>query len=494
MASPASTPESLLAAEGQLVAGVPVAAGDLIAEKYLIERVIGAGGVGVVMAARHQGLGERVAIKFLQKRAAESDENLTRFKREVRALAKIKSENVARVMDSGSLPSGEPFMVMELCEGQDMAAVLKARGRLPLVEAVDYIVQACEALVVAHGLSIVHRDIKPANLFLSRASDGTPIVKVLDFGISKLLGDVRDQAVTQTLSVIGSPLYMSPEQMERPRDADARSDIWSLGVILYELCTGKPPFEAATMPMLCARICTAPPTPLSVHEIELPPALEAAIARCLEKAPQRRFPSVASLARAIAPFGHASTRSKAEHVARIAEAEGLPDDSDDTVVMSAPPSGVAASQDADPLPESMPPRRLAWDSSPPPAPATPLEVAAKPRRARFISASIAALGVLLLAVLWMRGRAPQSVAQPAARALVEAAVPEAVEAEVATAEAAPAAAQAAPAPIETVADRSTSEPVPAAQPQRPHSTGPRKPVAPRSPKPTGRHDDVLSER
>ena len=473
MASPASTSGPLPDVAGPLTAGVPVAAGDLIAEKYLIERVIGAGGVGVVMAATHQGLGERVAIKFLQKRAAESDENLTRFRREVRALAKIKSENVARVMDSGSLPSGEPFMVMELLEGQDLAAVVKARGRLPLVEAVDFVVQACEALAVAHGLSIVHRDIKPANLFLSRAADGTPIVKVLDFGISKLLGDVRDQAVTQTLSVIGSPLYMSPEQMERPRDADARSDIWSLGVILYELVTGKPPFEAATMPMLCARICTAPPTPLGVHEIEVPAALEAAIARCLEKSPERRFPSVASLARAIAPFGYAGTRSKAEHVARIAEAEGLPDDSEDTQVMSAPPLCTAENgasplgSDADPQPESLPPRRLAWDSSPPPPPTAALASVTKPRRARFVSASIAALCVLFAIAVWMRGREPQSVARPAARVLAQTTPPELVE--MPTTATTPVMQEPVPTPAATVAERATSEPAPDVTPGRPRT-------------------------
>jgi len=331
----------------------------VIADKYVIERVIGSGGVGVVVAARHQGLGERVAIKFLQRSAA-SSENLARFAREARALARIKSENVARVMDTGSLPSGEPFMVMELIEGQDLAAVIKARSRVPLVEAVDYVVQACEALAVAHGLDIIHRDIKPANLFLSRAADGTPIVKVLDFGISKLAGgDGRDQAVTQTLSVIGSPLYMSPEQMERPRDADARSDIWSLGVILYELIAGKPPFEAATMPMLCARICTSPPTPLADHDVEVPADLGAAIARCLEKSPDRRFASVASFARAIAPFGFDSTLQKAEHVARIARAEGLPTEpetlSDEP---SSPPAVLArdATGDADRQPESLSPR------------------------------------------------------------------------------------------------------------------------------------------
>jgi eukaryotic-like serine/threonine-protein kinase len=490
-----------VAAPVPLAAGVPVAAGDLVAGKYLIERVIGAGGVGVVMEAMHQGLGERVAIKFLQKRAAESDENLTRFRREVRALAKIKSENVARVMDSGSLPSGEPFMVMELLEGQDLAAVLKARGRVSLAEAVDFIVQACEALAVAHGLSIVHRDIKPANLFLSRAADGTPIVKVLDFGISKLLGDVRDQAVTQTLSVIGSPLYMSPEQMERPRDADARSDIWSLGVILYELVTGKPPFEAATMPMLCARICTAPPTPLHVHQVSVPAALETAIARCLEKAPERRFPSVASLARAIAPFGSDSTRSKAEHVARIAEAEGLPDDSEDTQVMSGPPVGAATdgvaafpASDADGQPESLPPRRLAWDSSPPPPPTASLEPVTRPRRARLVSASIAALCVLLAIAVWMRGREPQSVARPAARMLADAPARELVELPTA----APATADAqtlVPAAAATVAERATSEPAPDATPLRPKAGVPRKPALPKAPvKPSGRHDDVLSER
>jgi eukaryotic-like serine/threonine-protein kinase len=503
MASPARTAASPPSREARGGTGVPVAAGDVIEEKYLIERVIGAGGVGVVMAATHMGLGERVAIKFLQKRAAESQENLTRFSREVRALAKIKSENVARVMDSGTLPSGEPFMVMELCEGQDLAGVLKSRKRLPLAEAVDYIVQACEALAVAHGLSIIHRDIKPANLFLSRAPDGTPIVKVLDFGISKLLGDARDQAVTQTLSVIGSPLYMSPEQMERPREADARSDIWSLGVILYELVTGKPPFEAASMPMLCARICTAPPTPLAAHDIEVPAALEAALARCLEKSPERRFPSVASLARAIAPLGHPSTRIRCERVVRIAEAEGLPDDSEDTQVMSAPafdppsPAETAAPLDSDAQPESLPARRLAWDSSPPPPPAE-LFATPKPRRVRLVSASIAALFVLLAIAFWMRGREPQAARSP--RTLTETAAPELAGSSAAPAslETEPARVEPraiAPTPVETVAERVANEPAPLSPLSPSRATVPRKPAPPKAPlKQAGSHDDVLSER
>jgi eukaryotic-like serine/threonine-protein kinase len=290
---------------------VPVKVGDVIADKYVVEEIIGAGGVGVVVAARHKGLDERVAIKFLQRAAAETRENVARFDLEARALARVKSEHVARVMDVGRLPTGEAFMVMELLTGEDLAKVI-ARGAVPVADAVDHLVQACEAVAAAHDVAIVHRDLKPANLFVTRGREGRTSIKVLDFGISKLRNE--SHAVTQTLSVVGSPLYMSPEQMETPRDADERADVWSLAVILFELVSGKPPFDAPTLPLLCARICTAPPRTFAELGVSAPAELEAILRRCLEKRPEDRVQSVVELAGLLAPFGG---RAAAESAARL---------------------------------------------------------------------------------------------------------------------------------------------------------------------------------
>src|SRR5258706_2580107 len=206
----------------------PVREGEILAGKYRVERVLGVGGMGVVVAATHIQLEERVAIKFLIKDALASGEAVARFAREARAAVKIKSEHVARVIDVGTLETGAPYMVMEYLEGGDLSQVLQSRGSLPMEEAVEYVLQACEAIAHAHVLGIVHRDLKPANLFLIRRPDGTNAIKVVDFGISKVMpgkGSSSDNAMTRTRAVMGSPLYMSPEQMTSTRDVDGRTDI-----------------------------------------------------------------------------------------------------------------------------------------------------------------------------------------------------------------------------------------------------------------------------
>src|SRR3954470_13666053 len=212
----------------------PVQEGEILAGKYRVERVLGVGGMGVVVAATHLQLDERVAIKFLVPDALSSDEAVARFAREARAAVKIKSEHVARVIDVGTLDNGAPYMVMEYLEGGDLSRVLQAQGPLPVEDAVEYVLQACEAIAHAHVLGIVHRDLKPANLFLTKRNDGSQSVKVLDFGISKVLSgnsgaSSSDAAMTRTRAVMGSPLYMSPEQMTSTRDVDGRTDIWALG-------------------------------------------------------------------------------------------------------------------------------------------------------------------------------------------------------------------------------------------------------------------------
>ena len=293
--------------------------GQILAGKFRIERILGQGGMGVVVAATHIQLDERVALKFLLPEALSNPEAVARFAREARAAVKIKSEHVARVSDVGTLESGSPYMVMEYLDGQDLADWVRSSGAMRPVDAVEFVLQACEAIAEAHALGIVHRDLKPANLFVTRRVDGSPCVKVLDFGISKLTtpGSTSDMGMTRTSTVMGSPLYMSPEQMSSTRSVDARTDIWALGIILYEVLSGRVPFEAETMPQLCGMILQDPPRSLRELRPDAPPGLEAVIFRCLEKNRDARFSSVAELAAALAPFGSAQAQRSAERIARV---------------------------------------------------------------------------------------------------------------------------------------------------------------------------------
>src|SRR6478735_5774588 len=252
-----------------------VSPGELLAGKYRIERVLGQGGMGVVVAAVHEALDERVALKFLLPEALSNKEAVARFTREARAAVKIRSEYVARVSDVGTLDSGSPYMVMEYLQGSDLSQYLERVGPLPFEEAIEYVLQCCEALAEAHSLGIVHRDLKPANLFRIIRPDGTPAVKLLDFGISKLTA--ADQSMTQTSSMMGSPLYMAPEQMTSAKHVDARADIWAVGIILHELLTGRAPFGGDTVPELCAKILTELPPPLRQLRPEAPIGLERVI-------------------------------------------------------------------------------------------------------------------------------------------------------------------------------------------------------------------------
>jgi serine/threonine-protein kinase len=273
--------------------------------------------MGIVVAARHTQLEQRVALKFLLPAACEAPGAIARFLREGKAAARITSEHVARVVDTGVLDNGAPYLVMEYLEGADLGAITVQRGPLHFAEAVEYVLQACEAIVEAHQLGIVHRDLKPANLFLSRRKDGSPLVKVLDFGISKAEGGSQTQ-LTSTSMLMGSPRYMSPEQMVSAKDVDARTDVWALGVILYELVTGRPVWQADTVQGLCALIATAPAPPLRQHAPLAPALLEEAVFRCLAKSPEQRLKSVADLALALEPIAPASARTSIDRILRVA--------------------------------------------------------------------------------------------------------------------------------------------------------------------------------
>jgi serine/threonine-protein kinase len=300
--------------------------GDVLAGKYSVEKIIGSGGMGVVVVAVHVDLYERVALKFLLPEAMRSPEAVARFSREARAAFKIKSEHVGRVIDVGQLPDGTPYMVMEYLDGSDLDSLLQDRGALPVAEAVEYLLQACEALAEAHTLGIVHRDLKPANLFVTKRRDGSPCVKVLDFGLSKVGVTIEPKrkgaSMTGTRQMLGSPAYMPPEQMLSPRDVDVRSDIWALGVILFELLTNASPFPAETLPELQQRILGGAPQKVSALRPDVPPALDGIIERCLQKDRANRFANVADFAGALAPYGPMRARVQAERAARMIEGSG----------------------------------------------------------------------------------------------------------------------------------------------------------------------------
>jgi serine/threonine protein kinase len=286
---------------------IPVNPGDLLAGKYRVEAILGVGGMGIVVAAKHEQLDLRVAIKFIRPEALGNREAAERFLREARAAARLKSEHTARVLDVGKLESGAPYMVMELLDGNDLAQVLRERGQLPIEQAVDWVVQACEAVAEAHLMGIVHRDIKPQNLFLAR-SEGQERVKVLDFGVSKAIGGMEG-ALTHTRAIIGSPLYMSPEQMRSSRGVDARSDVWALGVVLFELLTTHPPFESETLTELCLMIVGDPPRPLLELRPDAPAGLAEVVLRCLRKDAAERFANAAELAAALKPYATSTSQS-----------------------------------------------------------------------------------------------------------------------------------------------------------------------------------------
>jgi tRNA A-37 threonylcarbamoyl transferase component Bud32 len=299
--------------------------GDVIDGKYRVDRVLGAGAMGIVVAAHHLHLDRRVAIKFLMPRMRDEPEALARFTREARAAAKIRSEHIAQVLDVGTLENGAPYMVMEFLDGSDLAEWLRARGPLPFGEAVEFILQACEAIAEAHTLGIVHRDLKPANLFCTRSPDGLLCVKVLDFGISKL-GDLPgaspEMAMTSTSAVMGTPYYMSPEQLRASRDVDPRTDIWALGVILYELTTGQVPFKGESLSDVCIKIAMQPTPSLRALRPEAPEGLDAAMGRCLEKDRERRYSTVAEFALAIAAYAPDRARASVDRISRMLGGSG----------------------------------------------------------------------------------------------------------------------------------------------------------------------------
>jgi len=320
-----------------------ISPGEVISGKFRVERVLGEGGMGVVVCATHLQLGQLVALKFMQKHALVDPEIRARFMREARATGKLRSIHAARVLDVGALDDGAPYIVMEYLEGADLSSVLRKRGRMPAHEAAEYVIQACEALAEAHALGIIHRDLKPANLFLTTGATGRPLVKVLDFGVSKVLREPKvpgvdfdstmpggkprpgapapdESVVTRVTDLLGSLNYMAPEQIVSARDADAQSDVWSLGVILYRLVSGIIPFSGGTQEELIYQVSRAPIGPLRDYVGNLPGGFELIVAKCMERDKSRRFASVAELARALAPYAAGSATPSLERIAILESA------------------------------------------------------------------------------------------------------------------------------------------------------------------------------
>jgi len=299
-----------------------IQAGALLADKYEVERLLGAGGMGYVVAARNVALDQRVAIKLLLPEIALTPGASSRFLQEARAAAKIESEHVVRVLDVTTLATGASIIVMEYLDGRDLRSWLDEDGALPPVQAVGLILQACVGLAHAHALGIVHRDLKPANLFIAKRREGA-VLKILDFGIAKIreqeIGRAAGQLTTAPEAILGTPVYMSPEQVRSSAGVDARADIWALGVILFELVMGYPPFCAETITALSAKILEQPAPRLGAFPAPIGEELAAIVARCLAKDPHERFPTVAALAVALASVAAVEMRPLARRALRALE-------------------------------------------------------------------------------------------------------------------------------------------------------------------------------
>jgi serine/threonine protein kinase len=293
--------------------------GALLGGKYRVVRPLGEGAMGKVVLALHEELEQQVAIKLLLGPSALDAERVERFLREAKAAAKLQSEHVVRVTDVGRFEGVGPYIVMEFLSGQDLDQVLSERGPLPTTEAVDYILEALDALAEAHAHGIVHRDLKPSNLFRAERPDGSRMIKVLDFGISKQMkrNTPREQKLTGAQIALGTPAFMAPEQLKDASDVDARADIWSLGIVLYELLTAQLPFEGNTVGELVANVLSEDPTSIAARRGSADPALEEVIRRCLQRDRGARYGNVAELAEALAPLGSGARSAELRRISAL---------------------------------------------------------------------------------------------------------------------------------------------------------------------------------
>jgi serine/threonine-protein kinase len=364
--------------------------GAVLDGKYSLVRLLGRGGMGEVYEARHVRIGRRVAVKFLHGELALRAGIASRFENEAKAAGGIEHENIAAVFDVGALPGGTQYLVMELLEGEDLRRVLSREGTLPLIRVADLLIQACNGLDAAHRQGIVHRDLKPANLFLTKRANGKDLLKVLDFGIAKLLDADGIVDATKTGTAVGTPQYMSPEQARGEREIGAQSDVFSLGVILYELLSGRRPYEGESLLEIVHKIVTQPPAPLEQVCPGLPGAVYDVVRKAMATEPSARFHGASELAEALEPFRGASHPSPAPPATRF---------------------------------EKQLETRCETMESPPPSAAPPSVVgvarpALPPRKARNVAlgamAAGAAMAVIAAGAWWTHGTTKGSVAAPEA--------------------------------------------------------------------------------
>ncbi|MEZ4225577.1 MAG: serine/threonine-protein kinase [Polyangiaceae bacterium] len=378
--------------------------GDVLAGKYQVEALVGAGGMGAVVTAVQRELGRRVAIKLMPPHAARSPLAVERFLREARAASAINSDHVVRVFDVGRRDDGTPFMVMEYLAGATLDRVVATRGPMPVAEAVDYVLQACTALAECHGLGIVHRDLKPENIMLVQRPGQSGFVKILDFGISKTEWMSQESSfnpgLTGTTDVFGTPTHMSPEQVRSSKAVDNRADIWALGVVMYEILTGAPPFMADTLPALSAMIVSDDPIHPCLRRPDLPSELAAVVLMCLAKSPGSRPQSVAQLAELLRPFCSAGSIAHVDRIRSISAA--------DPFEASRPwPRAMLASRPTD----------SAWGTTRRRATSSGRTVAIG------VGAGVVLFGVLLVGLSMMRGRGDPVLAASADRPARTAEVP-----------------------------------------------------------------------
>jgi serine/threonine protein kinase len=373
---------------------LPLSAGTKLGP-YEVVSLVGSGGMGEVYKARDARLGRDVAIKILPASITNEGEGLKRFEQEARAVAALNHPNILTIYGIET-HDGSPYLVSELLEGETLQQRLR-EGALPVRKALDIAVQTAHGIAAAHEKGIVHRDLKPANIFLARRADGSSVIKLLDFGISKLIRGSSPQ-ITTTSAQMGSPLYMSPEQLRRTRDVDNRADIWSLGIILQELIVGEAPFMGESLPEIIAMIVSEPPLSMRLRRPEVPVQLEAVVKRCLEKDPDARFANVAELARALGPFAPERSAISIERVTRIVAGRQE---------ISLPPDGVRGAK----VPDSPAvATNSSWHTS------GVLRSARRSRRVFLITvAGVVAAGAIAAVVALTRGgQAPKDLAGPAA--------------------------------------------------------------------------------
>jgi len=276
--------------------------GQIVLGKYRVERLLGRGGMGEVYEARHLVVGRRFAIKFLKQGAAGGEDARARFLREARAAGALDNEHIAAVVDFDLAADGAPFLVMEYLNGESLAQLLRREGVLPLRRVVGVLLQVCDGLAAAHAAGIVHRDLKPDNLFLVARNEAPELVKILDFGVAKLMSAEPNGSDTQSGAVLGTPLYMAPEQARGEKSVDFRVDIHALGVIAYELLSGRRPHPGDGYNAILAHILTRPVRPLGELRPDLPLPVLRAVDRALAFEPGARHASVGELAAELSPF------------------------------------------------------------------------------------------------------------------------------------------------------------------------------------------------